>query len=149
MKILNYFETENKTYWLNEIKKCDWEEGQYLYNLLEKNELKIIFGKDAKVLLLVDNNNLISFCVYAIQPGKRNLKFLPWIGFLYTFPKFRGKKRAGKLLEYIYIFAKNENEEHTYITTNLKGIYEKYGYTLFETKKDNDGKSYFVYRNDI
>ena len=40
MKIIEYFTSEKKEHWLDEIKKCDWEAGQYLHQLLSENSLK-------------------------------------------------------------------------------------------------------------
>lgn len=40
MKIIEFFETDNKDYWLEEIKKSDWNAGQYLYKLLRDNKLR-------------------------------------------------------------------------------------------------------------
>ena len=44
MRIIEYFTTENKEHWLNEIKKCDWGAGQFLYSLLSENNLKKTVG---------------------------------------------------------------------------------------------------------
>lgn len=30
MEIIEYFNTDNKEYWLSKIKECDWGAGQYL-----------------------------------------------------------------------------------------------------------------------
>ena len=54
MKIIEYFTTENKEHWLKEIKKCDWEAGQYLHQLLSENSLKQKLGGTALVSMLVD-----------------------------------------------------------------------------------------------
>ena len=56
MKIIEYFTTENKEHWLKEIKKCDWEEGQYMHQLLSENSLKQKFGGTALVPMLVDED---------------------------------------------------------------------------------------------
>ena len=46
MKIIEYFTSEKKEeHWLDEIKKCDWEAGQYLHQLLSENSLKRMVGK--------------------------------------------------------------------------------------------------------
>ena len=83
MEIIEYYSSQNKEYWLNEIGKSDWGAGKYLYSLLKENKLKKLVGEEALVLLLIEDNNLISFCTYAplddIQPTKLN----PWVGFLY------------------------------------------------------------------
>ena len=108
MQIIDFYKSEDKRHWLNKIKKCDWGAGQYLHELLVKNEFKAFCGNDSKVLLLIEGNDLISFCTYAEQDDVRESSLTPWIGFVYTFPAFRGKRRMGKLLEYAYMLAKNE-----------------------------------------
>ena len=40
MKVIEYFTTDNKEHWLNEMEKCDWGAGQYLHQLLNENSLK-------------------------------------------------------------------------------------------------------------
>lgn len=65
MKIIEYFTTENKEHWLKEIKKCDWEAGQYLHQLLSENSLKQKLGETALVSMLVDEDRLVSFCTFA------------------------------------------------------------------------------------
>ena len=61
MKIIEYFTTENKDYWLNEIGKSDWGAGQYLYQLLRENSLKRMVGETALVPMLVDGDKRIAF----------------------------------------------------------------------------------------
>ena len=39
LEIIEYFTTEKKEHWLNEIKRCDWSAGQYLYYLLSEKNL--------------------------------------------------------------------------------------------------------------
>ena len=65
MKVIEYFTTENKEHWLKEIKKCDWEAGQYLHQLLSENSLKQKLGETALVPMLVDEDRLVSFCTFA------------------------------------------------------------------------------------
>ena len=38
MKIINYFDTDNQEHWREEIKKCDWVAGAFLYELLSENK---------------------------------------------------------------------------------------------------------------
>ena len=65
MKIIEYFTSEKKEHWLDEIKKCDWEAGQYLHQLLSENSLKRMVGETALVPMLVDGDKLIAFCTFA------------------------------------------------------------------------------------
>ena len=91
---------------LSEINKSDWRAGKYLYELLRDQKLKELCGESTRVLLLIDGDKLISFCTYAEQDDVREPSLTPWVGFVYTFPKYRGKRRVGKLLEYAYRLAK-------------------------------------------
>lgn len=90
LKIIEYFTTEKKEYWLNEIKKCDWGAGQYLYQLLCENNLKKMVGETALVPMLVEEDRLIAFCTFAPLDDIQPTNLSPWIGFLYTFPGIAG-----------------------------------------------------------
>ena len=149
MKVIEFFVSDNKEHWLEEIKKSDWGAGQYLYELLRKDELKQLCGDSTKVLLLVQGDELISFCTYAEQDDVREPSLTPWVGFVYTFPEHRGNRHIGKLLEYAYEQAKMEGCWHIYISTGETGLYEKYGYNFWKMMKDINGEDSRVYRNDI
>lgn len=113
MEIIDYFEINDKQYWLSRIQKSDWGAGKYLYELIAENRLKDLCGKTTKVLLLIEKKELISFCTYAEQDDIREPSLSPWVGFVYTFPEFRGKHCMGSLLDYIHTLAKKEGR--TYI----------------------------------
>ncbi len=73
----------------------------------------------------------------------------PWIGFVYTFPEYRGKGCIGELLKYAYGLAGNEGHKHIYISTGETGLYEKYGYSFWKMMKDIHGEESRVYITDI
>ena len=149
MKIIEYFTTENKEPWLKEIKKCDWEAGQYLHQLLSENSLKQKLGGTALVLLLVDEDRLVSFCTFAPKDDIQPTDLSPWIGFLYTFPEYRGNKYAGMLLDYAESIATVMEREYIYISTNHNGLYEKYGFEFYKTEKDMNGEDSIIYRKNL
>lgn len=96
--------------------------------------------------MLTDEDKLISFCTYAekddIQPTERT----SWIGFVYTFPKYRGHRYVGYLFQEIETLAKADNINEIFISTNHTGLYEKYGYEFYQMMKDMDGEPSRVYR---
>lgn len=149
MEVIDYFTSDKKDHWLAEIQKSDWGVGKYLYELLRDQKLKELCGGSTKVLLLVDNGELLSFCTYAKQDDVREPSLTPWVGFVYTFPKHRGKRRMGKLLEYAYALAKDDGHKHIYISTCETGLYEKYGYNFWKLMKDVGGEDSRIYRTDI
>lgn len=149
LEIIDYYTSGCQGHWLEKMKKSDWGAGQYLYELLKKGEMKKLCGDSTKVLLLVDGDELLSFCTYAEQDEIREPSLTPWVGFVYTFPEYRGNRLAGKLLEYAYAQAKREGYQHIYISTGETGLYEKYGYSFWKMMKDVNGEDSRVYRNDI
>ena len=96
-KILEYFTCENKEHWLREIQKSDWGAGQYLYSLLKENKLKVLVGATTLVLMLADGDKLVSFCTLAPLDDVQPTSYTPWVGFVYTFPEYRGQHCAGRL----------------------------------------------------
>ena len=149
MKIIDFYASDDQNHWLSEINKSDWKAGKYLYELLRDQKLKELCGESTKALLLIDGDKLISFCTYAEQDDVREPSLTPWVGFVYTFPGYRGKRRVGKLLEYVYMLAKNDRHKHIYISTGETGLYEKYGYQFWKIMKDVHGEDSRVYRTDI
>ena len=145
MKIIEYFSTDNKEYWLSKIKESDWGAGQFLYDLLKNQKLKPYVGENTKVLLLVDGENLISFCTFADKDDIQPTELTPWIGWVYTFPNYRGNRYIGKLLSYAEILAEEAGMKNIYISTNHNGLYEKYGYEFYEMMKDMNGEDSRVY----
>lgn len=149
MEVKEYYSLDDKEYWLNQIKMSDWGAGQYLYELLSKNKLKELCGESTKVFLLTDNQQLVSFCTLAEEDDVRDTGLSPWIGFVYTFPQFRGCRYMEILLEFAYATAKNNGARHLYISTGESGLYEKYGYSFYQMMKDMHGEDSRVYRIDV
>ena len=131
------------------MKKSDWGAGQYLYDLLRRDEIKELCGATTRVFLLTDNRQLVSFCTLAETDDVRNIGLNPWIGFVYTFPQYRGHRYMGILLEHAYEIAKNDGATQLYISTGETGLYEKYGYSFYQIMKDMHGENSRIYRIDV
>lgn len=116
-----------------------------MYDLLINQKLKQYVGENTKVLLLVDGENLISFCTLAEKDDIQPTELTPWIGWVYTFPDYRGNHYVGKLLSCAETLAKEEGEKNIYISTNHDGLYEKYGYEFYRVMKDMNGEDSRVY----
>ena len=145
MKIIEYFESNDKSHWLGEIRKCTWGGGIYLYELLRDNELRNLCGQDTKVLLLTEGENLVSFCTYAPQDDISDTDLTPWIGFVFTFPDYRGHHCFGKLADHAVTLAKADGYSRIYVSTLENGLYEKYGFRFFKMLTDVHGGDSKVY----
>ncbi len=149
MRVIDYFDCDNPEHWLCQIGKSDWEAGQYLYKLLSENKLKNVVGEKTKVLMLTNENELISFCTYAERDDIQPTELTPWIGFVYTFPEYRGHHYVGYLFQEIEKLAKAENVQDIFISTNHIGLYEKYGCEFYQMMNDMNGELSRVYRKHV
>lgn len=145
MNVISYYDTAKKAYWLEEIRKCDWSAGQYLYRLLKEDLFFQTVGENSKVLLLREGEKLISFCTYAEKDDIPLTELTPWIGFVYTFPEYRGHRYFGRLLEEAAHIAEKERRKCLYISTDHTGLYEKYGCVYLRDLPDIHGNPSHVY----
>ena len=149
MKVLEYYSSDSQEHWLSEIKKSDWGAGTYLYELLRDNKLKELCGSATKVLLLTEGEALVSFCTYAPQDDIPNTPLTPWVGFVYTFPQYRGHRYMGLLFDYADRLALAEGYKNIYVSTWEIGLYEKYGFSYLRHMKDVHGDESRVYRKEV
>ena len=150
MQIIEFSTVKDTNYWLTKIGRADWHAASYLYELLSEDTFYNQYGGDtAKVFLLTEGDELISFCTYADKDEIPDSELSPWIGFVYTFPQFRGKRRIGKLIEHIYSLAKTEGRTSLYISTDQKGLYENFGFTYIAKMKTRWGDDTLVYQLKI
>ena len=149
MNVIEYFSTENKEYWLSKIAESDWGAGQYLAGLLKNGEFKSLVGETSRVLMLVDGDNLVSFCTLAEKDDIQPTDLTPWVGWVYTFPAYRGQKCSGQLLKFAEKLAKEEGHNRIHISTNHVGLYEKFGYEFWQMMKDIEGEDSRVYIKNL
>lgn len=148
MEIINYFESENKQHWLDEIKKSDWRAALFLAELLENGKFFEMLG-DGILLLLTDGDKLVSFVTFAQSDCIDDKSMYPWIGFVYTFPEYRGHRYAGRLIEHCEEIARKHSVQNIYICTDHIGLYEKYGYSYLENRVDIYGEDSRIYMKKI
>ena len=149
MEVINFFDNDRQNHWLEEIKRSDWRAGAFLYELISDGTFFEAVGEGSKVLLLIDGDELISFCTYAQKDDIQSTELTPWVGFVYTFPEHRGHRYMGLLFEEIERLAKEEHISEVYISTNHIGLYEKYGCEYRTQMNDRDGELSRIYVKKI
>lgn len=145
MEVINFFDSDRQNHWLEEIKRSDWGAGAFLHELISNETFFEAVGEGSKVLLLIDGDELISFCTYAQKDDIQPTELTPWVGFVYTFPEHRGRRYMGLLFKEIERLAKEEHISEVYISTNHIGLYEKYGCEYRTQMKDMNGELSRVY----
>ena len=149
MEVISFYENERQQHWLDEIGKSDWGAGAYLYQLLINGTFFDTVGEGSELLLLTDGDDLISFCTYAEKDEILSAEYSPWIGFVYTFPQYRGHRYIGALFEKIEYLAKEKNVPQIYISTDHIGLYEKYGFEYLKQMESIYGGTSRVYVKQI
>ncbi len=147
MKVIEYFTSNNKEHWNEQIALADWGAAKFLLKLLNDTQKSYeLFGSDGKLFLLVDGGNIVSFVTLTKQDCIRDENMFPWLGFLYTYPDYRGNRYSEMILKYAEEEAKSNNNSIVYLATDHIGLYEKYGYIYLETRKDcydEDSRIYY------
>ena len=149
MDIIELYNCDNPRYWLQRIAESDWSAGRKLAQLIRSEALRPLCGADTKVFLLIDGENLVSFCTYAQQDDIRDSGLSPWIGFVYTFPQYRGHRYMGMLLDHVEKTARNEGRHAVWISTDDTGLYEKYSYSFHAIMKNHHGRNSRVYTKEL
>ena len=131
------------------IRTADWRAAAYLHELLEADRLRDRYGPDARLLLGMEEERLAAFCTLAGRDEIEDESLTPWIGFVYTFPQFRGQRRSGALIERACAIAASEGFQQVFVSTNEIGLYEKYGFAFLRTDRDAWGGQTRVYRRRL
>ena len=97
------------------------------------------------MLLLVQGDTLISYCTFAKMDDIQPTDLSPWVGFVYTFPAYRGRRCVGLLFAEADRLARRAHISEVYVSTNHIGLYEKYGCTFLKTAKDLEGEWSRIY----
>ncbi|MBO7728984.1 MAG: GNAT family N-acetyltransferase [Oscillospiraceae bacterium] len=149
MKVIDYFKSDRQQHWLEEIKRSDWGAGAFLFELISKGTFFDAVGEASRILLLIEGDALISYCTYAEKDDIQPTELTPWMGFVYTFPEYRGHRYVGKLFDEIERIAREEGISEVYISTNHIGLYEKYGCEYKTQMNDIDGTPSRIYVKKI
>lgn len=135
MRIVDYYSSDIKESALKQLKNCKWTFSEILVKLLETDSFYQKLGDESRLLLLLDkNDNIVSFLTlsekYIIDDDTLN----PWIGFVYTYEKYRGHRYSGLLIEKACELVKEKGYKKVYIATEHKCFYENFGFNYLENR---------------
>ena len=153
MQVLDFYQLEKtqQDFWKEQIKSSSWSAADFLVSLIDKDEFYKTLGEGSKLYLLVKENSIVSFCTYSKQDCIKDENLFPWIGFVFTFPEFRGKRCAFDLFDYIFETEREKENplEKIYIATDHENLYEKYGFTFIEKRIDVWGDECKIYYKNV
>ncbi len=170
---------EYQKYLREQIVQEDWRAAKYLYEVLEQGKLKERYGGSTRLLLLVEETplgipaevsrkvsegaapeekgskapELLAFCTLAerdeITEEETGPGMKPWIGFVYTYPEYRGNRYSEKLIDYACTLAKQDGYEKVYLSSNEVGLYEKYGFVFLKMLHTVWGEETQVFEKEL
>lgn len=148
MEILEFGKEACPEQWLRQLDGCDWRAGLHLRKILEEGRFRELYGDTARVLMLADGMKLAAFCTYAEKDDIPDTELKPWLGFVYTFPEYRGRRLMGKLIARAKETARENGYDKLWVCTRENGLYEKYGAVYAAAMKDRSGEESSVFRMD-
>ena len=149
MRIFDYFECEGKVKWIEKIRECDWSAAKYLSELLTENRFDEMLGKNGKLFILADNENVVSFATLTKKDCIDDDSLYPWIGFVFTSPDHRGHRYSERVIDAACHAAKEQGFDTVYLATDHVGFYEKYGFEHIKDAPDIHGEVSRVYRKEL
>ncbi|MCM1579407.1 MAG: GNAT family N-acetyltransferase, partial [Ruminococcus sp.] len=85
-----------------------------------------------------EGDSLVSFASFAERDSIEDDSLSPWIGFVCTFPQYRGHRYMGRLIGHCEKIAAEHGVKAVYICTDHVGLYEKYGFSYTESRNDTN-----------
>ena len=149
MKIVSYFESENPAELAEKLVAVDWSAARFLVTLLREERFFTMLGGWGDIYLLMDGENIVSFATLTGQDSVRDESMVPWTGFVYTAPEYRGHRYAGRVLAHAEQVAAEKGYSRLYLSTDHVGLYEKYGYAFLENRLDYWGDDTRVMYKDL
>ncbi|MBR4622489.1 MAG: GNAT family N-acetyltransferase [Ruminococcus sp.] len=145
MIITDFYTSPDREHWLSQLRLCDWRAGPYLCYLIDSGKFYETLGDSSKLLLLTENEKLLSFCALT-ETDQVDTPLTPWIGFVYTYPEARGRRLMGILIEEAKKIAADRGFDTVYLTTDHIGLYEKYGFEFVGMMKERSGEDTRIYK---
>ena len=148
MEIIEFFKAnkDERTHWIEEIGKSDWGAAGFLAGLLTEEKFHKTLG-EGELYLLTDGGKLMAFATMTQRDCIVDDSLFPWIGFVYTFPEFRGNRFSGVLIDNCAETAREQGYKRLWTATDHEGLYEKYGFVYLENRTDCWGEdSRVLYR---
>ena len=146
--IVRLDEYENRKLVFEELSVCDWRGGRSLAERLMKNTLHDKCGEHAVYVLLSEKEEIMAVCVLG-EKDEIDTEMTPWLGYVYTFPAFRGQRAMGRLIAYVIGVLQEKGIPELYVSSNEKGLYEKYGFTYMKEMETAKGEMTSVYHRRI
>jgi len=146
---MEIIEFENQQFILDYFNDCSWGAAKFLYKLIIDNKVEEVLGENTRIIVLVNNNEVISFATYAKRDCILDDNLYPWIGFVYTDINHRGNRYSQMVINHIIDRARNDGYSNIYLATDHIDFYEKYNFEYIEDRLDIYNEVSRIYKFDL
>jgi N-acetylglutamate synthase-like GNAT family acetyltransferase len=137
---MSYYVLKKKdSRWLSvaeEINRADWKAAKYLAKKMRDYE----FNEWEGIVIAETNDQIVGFCSF-VHKDIVDLSYSPYIATVYVSPDFRGNGISKELVKVAEQQLLEVGFQRSYIVTQHRGLYEKWGYSQIELAKDIFGRT--------
>lgn len=144
LNIQTFSESTDQEATMQAIFDCDWRAAKFLAQLLKEKRLEEYVG-EGTLYLLWCGIDLVGFIILGKKNGLPDPNRTPWLGFLFVAPAYRGRRLGKRLIDHACAAAKESGHQQVFLCTDHEGLYEKYGFTYLESRKDAWGDMSRIY----
>ena len=144
LNIQTFAESTDQEATMQAIFHCDWRAAKFLAQLLKENLLEEYVG-EGTLYLLWCGTELAGFIILGKKDGLPDPNRTPWLSFLFVAPAYRGRRLGKRLIDHACEAAKESGYQQVFLYTDHEGLYEKYGFTYLESRKDVWGDMSRIY----
>lgn len=141
-KITNKNEEWQKS--LDYIKICSWSAKHSLLKKLASNEYRAW----ERLFIVEENDKIVAYCMFAMEDGI-HVAYYPFISYVFVGEMARGRRISEKMIDACIAYAKELNFTTVYVVSNHNGLYEKYGFEIFDHQPNRRDEIQKVYKRNI
>ena len=106
---------------------CSWRAGPHLAELMRNNQ----FADWERVIAAFSGDDPVGFCTLTAKDEMPDsCDFSPFIGFVFVSDAYRGMRISAQMIDAAAAYAGSLGFHTVYVTSDERGLYEKYGFVL-------------------
>ena len=118
-------------------KKCSWNVGKHLAKMMINSD----FSDWESVFIATSNEDIVGFCTFLKTDYYPDNRYSPWISSIFVNESHRGNKISEKMINHVICYAKQIGFTKVYISSDITGLYEKYGFLKIDELVNYSGDS--------
>ena len=122
-----------------------WTPGRHIAGMLRENR----FTDWEAFFVSIENDNIIAHCSFLKEDYYPENRYSPWISSIFVTENARGKRVSHKMIQTVITYAQSKNFSKVYIPSDMKGFYEKCGFTPIDTLKNYAGDYDAIFLREI